>query len=163
VIKLCSLVSAIKVLCQIAQIHDHIESLPDKYNSLCGQRGSSLSGGQQQRLVIARALLRQPELLLLDEATSALDVETEDALVSALERWKDETGSALVVITHRIRTIKHCDAAIVLHHGMVSVWFVAETDITLINALLFQVKEFGAKDDLIAKQGDFYNQCIASI
>jgi ABC-type bacteriocin/lantibiotic exporter with double-glycine peptidase domain len=105
---------------QIAQIHDHIESLPDKYNTLCGQRGSSLSGGQQQRLVIARALLRQPDLLLLDEATSALDAETEDAVVSALDRWKSETGATLLIITHRIRAIKHCDAAIILHQGTVS-------------------------------------------
>lgn len=110
----------IKAHFQIAQIHEYIESLPDKYNTLCGQRGSSLSGGQQQRLVIARALLRQPELLLLDEATSALDAETEEAVVSALDRWKEHTGATLLIITHRIRTIRSCDAAIVLHQGKVS-------------------------------------------
>jgi ATP-binding cassette, subfamily B (MDR/TAP), member 1 len=109
----------IKDYSQIAQIHDYILSLPDKYNTLCGQRGSSLSGGQQQRLVIARALLRQPELLLLDEATSALDAETEEAVVSALDRWKDQTGATLLIITHRIRTVRNCDAAIVLHQGKV--------------------------------------------
>jgi ABC-type multidrug transport system fused ATPase/permease subunit len=101
--------SACKTIFQIAQIHDHIDSLPDKYDTLCGQRGSSLSGGQQQRLVIARALLRQPVLLLLDEATSALDTETEDAVVSALDRWKDDNGATLVVISHRNRSFKNCD------------------------------------------------------
>jgi ABC-type bacteriocin/lantibiotic exporter with double-glycine peptidase domain len=60
---------------------------------MCGQRGSSLSGGQQQRLVIARALLRSPQLLLLDEATSALDAETEQAIVAALDLWRHQTGN----------------------------------------------------------------------
>jgi ABC-type bacteriocin/lantibiotic exporter with double-glycine peptidase domain len=105
---------------QIAHIHDHIESLPDKYHTLCGQRGSSLSGGQQQRLVIARALLREPSLLLLDEATSALDAETEDAIVSSLDQWRKRTGTTLLVITHRIRTVRGCDAAIVLNQGKAS-------------------------------------------
>ncbi len=81
------------ICCQIAQIHDHIEALPAKYDTMCGQRGSSLSGGQQQRLVIARALLRSPQLLLLDEATSALDAETEQAIVTALDFWRHQTGN----------------------------------------------------------------------
>ncbi len=105
------------VLLQVAQIHEHIESLPGKYNTICGQRGSSFSGGQQQRLVIARALLREPTLLLLDEATSALDAETEEAVVCALDRWRRQTGATLLVITHRLRTVRGCDAAILLHQG----------------------------------------------
>ena len=125
------------VFSQIAQIHDHIETLPSKYNTKCGQRGNSLSGGQQQRLVIARALLRQPQLLLLDEATSALDAETEEAVVTALDHWRRQTGTHLVmclqipadlyfagatllVITHRIRTVRDCDAAIILKLGKAS-------------------------------------------
>ena len=84
---------------------------------MCGQRGSSFSGGQQQRLVIARALLREPEMLLLDEATSALDAETEEAVVCSLDRWRRESGATLLVITHRVRTVRNCDAAIVLHQG----------------------------------------------
>ena len=84
---------------------------------MCGQRGSSFSGGQQQRLVIARALLREPEMLLLDEATSALDAETEDAVVASLDRWRKESGATLLVITHRVRTVRNCDAAVILHHG----------------------------------------------
>ncbi|AKU79556.1 ABC transporter ATP-binding protein [Spiroplasma turonicum] len=101
--------------CRKAQVHNIIMSWPENYNTILGERGLLLSGGQKQRLVIARMILRNPELLVLDEATSALDNIVEREIQSQLdELMKDKTT---VIIAHRLTTIKNVDKIFVLESG----------------------------------------------
>jgi ABC-type multidrug transport system fused ATPase/permease subunit len=100
-----------------AQIHDFIESLPDGYQSLVGERGSNLSGGQMQRITIARAILRNPSILLLDEATSALDSESEEAVQTALQNLMQDRTS--FIIAHRLATVRDADLILVMDEGRV--------------------------------------------
>ncbi|MHA2397868.1 MAG: ABC transporter ATP-binding protein [Promethearchaeota archaeon] len=102
---------------KIANLHDFIETLPDGYDSVVGERGTRLSGGQKQRLSIARALLIKPKILILDDSTSSVDVETEYQIQKALLRiMKDSTT---IIITQRISTIRGADYILILDRGRV--------------------------------------------
>jgi len=100
---------------RLAQAHDFIAALPEGYGTPVGERGVKLSGGQRQRIAIARAFLKDPPVLILDEATSDLDAESEFLVQQALgELMKNRT---VLVIAHRLATVKHADRVVVVHDG----------------------------------------------
>ena len=121
------IINAAKMAC----IHEFIEGLPLKYETVVGERGVRLSGGQKQRIAIARALLCGSPVLILDEATSAVDTETEREIQEAIQ--KIAGSCTLIVIAHRLSTVKRADSILVLEDG--------------------EVKEQGSHDELIAKDG----------
>jgi len=103
---------------KVAQIHDHLLSLPDGYDTVVGERGYRFSGGEKQRLAIARAVLRDPPVLVLDEATSALDTQTEQAVQRAIDAAS--AGRTTITIAHRLSTIRDADEIIVLDRGEIA-------------------------------------------
>ena len=100
---------------RLARIHDLIESLPERYDTVIGESGVSLSEGEKQRVTIARALLRDAPILILDEPTSALDVTTEALVMAGIERLME--GRTTFTIAHRLSTVRRCDRIVVLHGG----------------------------------------------
>ncbi|MFI8074567.1 ABC transporter ATP-binding protein [Streptomyces sp. NPDC086033] len=101
-----------------AQIHEHIASLPDGYDTVVGERGHRFSGGEKQRLAIARTILRDPPVLILDEATSALDTRTEHAVQEAIDALS--ANRTTLTIAHRLSTIRDADQIVVLDSGQVA-------------------------------------------
>ena len=120
---------------QNAQIHAFIQSLPEGYDTVVGERGLKLSGGEKQRVGIARTLLKNPPILLLDEATSALDSETEHEIQCALAQAG--LGRTVIVIAHRLSTVAEADMIVVLENGV--------------------VVETGRHEALLAKAGRYYD------
>lgn len=97
--------------------HDFILSLPDGYDTIIGEGGSTLSGGEKQRISIARAILKDAPIIILDEATSSVDPENEQALLSAIqELTKDKT---LISIAHRLSTVRNADQIVVIDQGRI--------------------------------------------
>jgi ABC-type multidrug transport system fused ATPase/permease subunit len=102
---------------RLANIHDHIRSLPEGYDTELGERGARLSGGQRQRLAIARAVLKDAPILLLDEPTSALDAGTEEEVRAALARLMRHRTT--VIVTHRLPLIREADFIVVMERGRI--------------------------------------------
>jgi len=119
-----------------ANAFDFIESFPDGFDTLVGERGVQLSGGQRQRIAIARAVLRDPAVLILDEATSALDSESEQLVQDALDRLMK--GRTSIVIAHRLSTVRNADQIMVLENG--------------------EKVEFGNHAELLARENGLYRK-----
>jgi ATP-binding cassette, subfamily B, multidrug efflux pump len=124
---------------EAANIASDIESFPERYQTMVGERGITLSGGQKQRTAIARALIRNPRILILDDALSSVDTHTEDKILNHLREVMQ--GRTTIFISHRVSTVRNADRIAVLHDG--------------------RIVESGAHDELLALNGyysDLYNK-----
>ncbi len=123
---------------KMANIHEFVMNLPDKYDTIIGERGVQLSGGQKQRLAIARALIVNPKILILDDSTSAVDVETERKIQDALSKLMENRTS--FIITQRLSTIRNVDRIMILDRGHL-VGFDTHKNLYETNALYRQMYE----------------------
>lgn len=123
---------------ELAYAKEFVESFPEKWDTMVGERGVKLSGGQRQRIAIARAILKNPKFLLLDEATSALDSESEKWVQSALEELMKNRTS--LIIAHRLSTIRSADLIIVMEEG--------------------RIVEAGSHEELMKKKSGIYQNMV---
>ncbi len=112
-------IQEIKKAAAMANIDDFIESLPEKYNTLVGERGVKLSGGQRQRIAIARAFLKNATIVILDEATSSLDSISEHEIQQSINEMLEQNKATVIAIAHRLSTIRHMDRIVVMEDGMI--------------------------------------------
>ncbi|WAM31309.1 ABC transporter ATP-binding protein [Caldicellulosiruptor naganoensis] len=126
---------------KIACAHDFIVNLPQGYDTYIGERGIKLSGGQKQRLAIARAVLKNAPILILDEATSSVDTETENEIQKAINNLAGTR--TILIIAHRLSTVKKADKIIVLKDG--------------------EIVEMGTHEELFAKKGLYYHLCSVQL
>lgn len=120
---------------QISGAHSFISEMPQGYDTIVGERGSTLSGGQRQRIAIARALITNPKIIIFDEATSALDTESENIIMNNLDKIK--RGRTMFIIAHRLSTVKNCDIIAAMDKG--------------------RIIEIGTHDELINRKGYYYS------
>ncbi|MCF2139774.1 MAG: ABC transporter ATP-binding protein/permease [Candidatus Lokiarchaeota archaeon] len=138
-----------------ANVHEFIENLPDKYDTLVGERGVALSGGQKQRVAIARALILKPKILILDDSTSSVDMNTEYKIQQALERvMKNRTT---FIITQRLSTIRNANSIVVMDQGRI-VGAGTHEDLIGKNAIYTQIYQ-----TLFAKQKTMETPQVAEI
>lgn len=128
-------VERLELAAKIANIHDYVQNLPLKYNTIIGRDGVGLSQGQKQRILIARAIYKNPDFIFLDEATNALDAKNERAIVENLNEFYK--GRTVVVVAHRLSTVRNADQIIVIDGG--------------------KIIEIGNHTSLIEKRGAYYN------
>ncbi len=122
---------------RLACCHDFILKLPNGYDTMVGEGGSTLSGGEKQRISIARARLKNAPIILLDEATASLDPENEAEIQKAIDRLV--RGRTLIVVAHRLKTVQHADQIVVLDHG--------------------RIAELGGHDELLSLNGLYARLC----